>query len=175
MSPIEMARRFSGLPCEEIWQVLAGEFGFTQPEGFLDQIRVEYEKHCETELQAIHGVVDTIEAIVRLGHLICVASSTPRPRLERNLKRTGLFNAFVPHIYSASQVSRAKPAPDVLLYAASQMGADPHECTVIEDSVIFRLGQVWRKPRSERAQPPTGTFLRLLENGQESEFRGDFS
>ena len=135
MSPIEMARRFSGLCSEEIWPVLAGEFGFIQPEGFLDQIRVEYEKLCETELQAIHGVVDTIEAIMRLGDLVCVASCTPRPRLELNLKRTGPFNAFAPHIYSVSQVSRTKPAPDVLLYAASQMGADPHECIVIEDSV----------------------------------------
>ena len=39
------------------------------------------------------------------------------------------------HISIPSHVSRTKPAPDVLLYAASQMGADSHECIVIEDSV----------------------------------------
>ena len=40
-----------------------------------------------------------------------------------------------PYVYSVSQVRRAKPAPDVFLHAAAQMGADPAECLVVEDSV----------------------------------------
>ena len=47
----------------------------------------------------------------------------------------GLLDHFDPHIFSGSQVKRGKPAPDVFLYAASQMGADPARCLVIEDSL----------------------------------------
>jgi len=38
-------------------------------------------------------------------------------------------------LFSASMVAAGKPAPDVFLHAAAQMGATPDECTVIEDSL----------------------------------------
>jgi beta-phosphoglucomutase-like phosphatase (HAD superfamily) len=38
-------------------------------------------------------------------------------------------------VFSASQVARGKPAPDVFLFAASQCGVAPAGCIVIEDSV----------------------------------------
>ncbi len=40
-----------------------------------------------------------------------------------------------PNVFSVSQVKRSKPAPDVFLFAASQMGFDPNDCIVVEDSV----------------------------------------
>ena len=50
----------------------------------------------------------------------CVASSgtprnSPRPHLRRALR------SLAPHIFSASQVKRGKPAPDLFLFAAGQM------------------------------------------------------
>ena len=48
---------------------------------------------------------------------------------------TGHFEAFYPHIFSASLVSKGKPAPDIFLFAAQQMAANPASCLVIEDSV----------------------------------------
>ena len=33
------------------------------------------------------------------------------------------------------QVTHGKPAPDLFLFAAEQMGAAPERCVVIEDSV----------------------------------------
>lgn len=41
---------------------------------------------------------------------------------------------FDGHIYSASLVERGKPAPDLFLHAADQLGEDPARCVVIEDS-----------------------------------------
>jgi len=55
--------------------------------------------------------------------------------LKKNLEFTGLAPLFGDHIYSASQVARGKPAPDVFLFAASQLGVDPTHAVVIEDSV----------------------------------------
>ena len=47
----------------------------------------------------------------------------------------GLYDRLAPHIFSATQVERGKPAPDLFLFAAEQMQAAPERCLVIEDSV----------------------------------------
>src|SRR5207253_7572984 len=46
------------------------------------------------------------------------------------------------HIFSATQVKRGKPAPDLFLYAASEMRAAPERCLVIEDSIPGVTGAV---------------------------------
>ncbi len=77
----------------------------------------------------IHGVLDAI-AVPR-----CVASSGTRDKIFTTLSRTGLYEKLAPHIFSASQVSRGKPAPDLFLFAAEAMNASPERTVVIEDSV----------------------------------------
>jgi beta-phosphoglucomutase-like phosphatase (HAD superfamily) len=64
----------------------------------------------------------------------CVASSTSLAPLRRNLGTAGLIDLFDPHVFSASQVARGKPHPDVFLFAAETMGMKPERCVVIEDS-----------------------------------------
>ena len=36
-----------------------------------------------------------------------------------------LYDPLAPHIFSATQVKRGKPAPDLFLFAAEQMHASP--------------------------------------------------
>lgn len=64
-----------------------------------------------------------------------VASSSGEAALEAKLKRTGLWDHFAPHVYSADHVTHAKPAPDLFLHAASKIGIVPAQCLVLEDSV----------------------------------------
>lgn len=133
--PMTMAAfnaRFTGVPAAKTWEILRAEIGRPLPDGFNDAINVEIHRRFETELLPIAGVVEAVEAI---GGLRAVASSTRLPQLRKNLERTGLARLFDPHIYSASEVARGKPAPDVFLYAASQIGVDPGHAIVIEDSV----------------------------------------
>jgi HAD superfamily hydrolase (TIGR01509 family) len=85
----------------------------------------------DRELKAVDGVTD---AIARIPCKICVASSSTPERIERSLRVTGLWKHFHPHIFSATQVSRGKPAPDLFLFAAERMETPPAECVVIEDS-----------------------------------------
>jgi beta-phosphoglucomutase-like phosphatase (HAD superfamily) len=47
----------------------------------------------------------------------------------------GLYDQLAPNIFSAMQVKRGKPAPDLFLFAAEQMASLPERCLVIEDSV----------------------------------------
>ena len=55
--------------------------------------------------------------------------------LNYTLQLTGLYNYFNPRIYSAQMVRCGKPHPDLFLYAANQMSANPEQCVIIEDSV----------------------------------------
>jgi beta-phosphoglucomutase-like phosphatase (HAD superfamily) len=54
--------------------------------------------------------------------------------LEAKLRRTGLHPYFAPACFSASEVRRGKPAPDLFLHAATRMAAEPGRCLVVEDS-----------------------------------------
>ena len=56
-------------------------------------------------------------------------------RLRHSLDLTGLWPLFHGQVFSASEVARGKPFPDLFLHAAARMGAAPESCLVIEDSV----------------------------------------
>jgi HAD superfamily hydrolase (TIGR01509 family) len=76
-----------------------------------------------------------IEALERITASTCVASSGSHQKMEFTLGITGLLDRFAGRIYSVDEVERGKPAPDIFLYAADQMGVPPGRCAVIEDSV----------------------------------------
>jgi HAD superfamily hydrolase (TIGR01509 family) len=65
----------------------------------------------------------------------CVASSGLPEKMRFTLGLTGLWDLFDGRIYSASQVPRGKPFPDLFLHAALDMNVQPFDCVVVEDSV----------------------------------------
>jgi HAD superfamily hydrolase (TIGR01509 family) len=75
------------------------------------------------------------EAIAAIGLPKCVASSGTPEKIRHGLTCAGLYDLFAPRIFSASQVKRGKPAPDLFLFAAAQMQTAPARCIVIEDSI----------------------------------------
>jgi HAD superfamily hydrolase (TIGR01509 family) len=74
-------------------------------------------------------------AVESLRRPRAVASSSTAEKLEIKLRKAGLYELFVPHIYSADHVSQAKPAPDLFLFAARALDVRPEDCLVFEDSV----------------------------------------
>lgn len=72
----------------------------------------------------------------------CVASSSSVERIEHSLAVTGLARYFGSAIFSSSMVKHGKPAPDIFLFAAEKMAADPADCIVIEDSPFGVEGAV---------------------------------
>jgi HAD superfamily hydrolase (TIGR01509 family) len=64
----------------------------------------------------------------------CVASSSTPDRIRVSLETTGLLRFFENSIFSAADVPRGKPAPDLLLHAAGRMGVQAADCIVVEDS-----------------------------------------
>jgi len=85
----------------------------------------------ETELRPTQGLPAFLAALPARR---CVASSSHLERIELSLRLTGLDTAFGGNIFSSQMVARGKPAPDLFLFAAQKMGADPAACVVIEDA-----------------------------------------
>ncbi len=83
-----------------------------------------------TEVRGAAAVISRLDANLPKA----VASSSRLEPLRAKVAKTGLAPFFGEHVYSADQVARGKPAPDVYLYAAERIGVAPEACLVIEDS-----------------------------------------
>jgi HAD superfamily hydrolase (TIGR01509 family) len=96
----------------------------------------EFEPHYrevfEQELVAVPGI---FEALDEITSPVCVASSGSHDKMRFTLGKTGLLDRFDGQIFSVDQVAHAKPAPDIFVFAAEQMGAAKGRCAVVEDSV----------------------------------------
>ncbi|MBV6700671.1 HAD family phosphatase [Kitasatospora aureofaciens] len=93
------------------------------------------ELHAEAvdaELTPVDGLPEALAAITLPT---CVASSGSHEKMRHTLGRTGLYDHFAGRIFSATEVGRGKPAPDLFLHAARTMGVDPSACVVVEDSL----------------------------------------
>jgi HAD superfamily hydrolase (TIGR01509 family) len=101
------------------------------PAGFAERYHEELFAAFARELRAIDGVREALAAIALPR---CVASSGTHERIRAALTAAGLLDAFDGAIFSATDVERGKPAPDLFLHAAAQMGAAPERCVVVEDS-----------------------------------------
>ena len=99
----------------------------TQIEVMRNRLSELYRAH----LKPISGVAQALES---LSIPFCVASSSFPERIKLALDVTGLRDFFGDHIFSATMVAHGKPAPDLFLYAAEQMGQAPENCLVVEDS-----------------------------------------
>jgi HAD superfamily hydrolase (TIGR01509 family) len=95
-----------------------------------------------SDLRPIAGIVELLDSLESREVSMCVASQSSWPRVQLSLKACGLTKYFANRVYTASMVARPKPAPDLFLYAARQLGADPSACIVIEDSASGVEGAV---------------------------------
>jgi HAD superfamily hydrolase (TIGR01509 family) len=128
------ADRFLGRSLGSLADVVRSEFGVEIDSVFLAGMREALYARFRAELKPMPGVAALIDALEGADVACCVASSSQRERIELSLSVTGLLPRLTPHIFSASMVEKGKPAPDLFLHAAGEMGFAPEACLVIEDS-----------------------------------------
>ena len=128
----QVLKRFLGVSDREARQTIESEMGRKLPDDFEAQMKQAALQRYASELVAIPNIGEAIAAIRQPK---CVASSGTPEKIRHGLTCAGLFETLAPDIFSALQVARGKPAPDLFLFAAGQMGASPARCLVIEDSV----------------------------------------
>ncbi len=124
--------RYLGRPASVITGDLVRITRAPLPEHFVREWRAELFAAFARELAPIEGARDTVAA---LDVPYCVASSSDEERIERALRKTGLWELFDGRIFSTTMVTHGKPAPDLFLLAASRAGVPPGRCVVVEDSV----------------------------------------
>src|SRR5262249_2790304 len=102
------------------------------PAGLDDLYQDQLFEAFRKELVLVPGIEAALDAIQLPT---CVASSAGQPKIRLSLELTGLLDRSEGRIFSATDVQRGKPFPDLFLYAAEMMGAAPHSCVVVEDSI----------------------------------------
>jgi HAD superfamily hydrolase (TIGR01509 family) len=131
LTPKDCLDRFTGITMAAVMARIEAMLGGPLPEDFEETLRRKDFEAFETELRPVPGVIDMLP---RLTVPRCIASSGAIAKMQLTLTATGLLPHFAPHLFSAQMVERGKPAPDLFLYAAARMGAEPSACVVIEDS-----------------------------------------
>jgi HAD superfamily hydrolase (TIGR01509 family) len=112
------------------------------PSAFEDAMQKDTFEVLAREVQAVAGVADAIRVIQSRGFKTCVASSGDHHKMTVTLGKTQLASLFTDRIFSATQVARGKPEPDLFLFAAKQMGVQPRDCLVVEDSPFGLMAAV---------------------------------
>ncbi len=128
----ELFYSLGGVPTLKVAELIARHYGIT-----IDRHAVFHDKEARFgELQAEAKLIEPVVAIARRvakTHPVAIASGGPRVVVRRSLELAGLdtlFNVVV----SADDVVHGKPAPDMFLLAARQMGVAATNCLVFEDA-----------------------------------------
>jgi HAD superfamily hydrolase (TIGR01509 family) len=131
LSQQEIIDRFVGRSPAVMRDAIERHHGGPLPADWLERSRLRYTEAFAHELHPIDGIEDALDHI---SVATCVASSSEPDELAYKLKLTGLYERFEGRIFSAVEVANGKPAPDLFLHAAQQMGVGPGACVVVEDS-----------------------------------------
>ena len=132
----ETMRRLMGLSLKTGVEICEAELGRKLPGDFVEKMQaITYQTFRDAPLQPIAGVKDAIVALQKAGLDTCVASSGAPEKMRFTLGLTDLWDLFDGRIFSASQVPRGKPFPDLFLHAAISMNVQPFDCIVVEDSL----------------------------------------
>ena len=125
---------FGGMTMNDIRAQVHKEQGVMLPDAFItDFIELAHE-YKKTGLEEVAGALAAVDALQK-NFKTCVASNGERSLVFESLHITGMFDRFhADRTFTRIQVPRGKPAPDLFLFAAENLGTTPDKCIVIEDS-----------------------------------------
>ncbi|MER5713029.1 MULTISPECIES: HAD family hydrolase [Streptomyces] len=134
----ESVRDYMGSAMHRIHELVEERTGERLPADFDETFHARVFAAFERELEAVRGAAEVLKGLVAAGVPYCVASSGSHERIRVGHRKTGLDAWFRDeNVFSAEDVGRGKPEPDLFLHAAARMGVAPERCVVVEDS---RLG-----------------------------------
>jgi HAD superfamily hydrolase (TIGR01509 family) len=132
LSDAETREQFLGRSLADCMAIVERLRGTPAPPGSLDRYTAERDRVLREGVQAVEGVREVLET---LTIPYCIASSGGHDKMRITLGATKLMPLFEGRLFSATEVPRAKPAPDIFLFAAERMGASAARTAVIEDTV----------------------------------------
>ena len=133
---------FTGVGGAEFLVAVAAHVGGAVPAGFVEARREEDLRVLDEGVEPVAGAVAFVRALPPTLPR-AIASSSTTTWLRAHLDHLGLRAVFEPHIYSGHEdVARGKPAPDIYLHAAAQLGVPIERCAILEDSPVGVRGAV---------------------------------
>ena len=127
--------RCIGVTHDEVKRIFLEDYGqdfpFEESQARLREIFMK--RVAEHGMPVKEGSVELLSYLKEQGIPAIVATSTRTQVAERELKDTGLYDYFV-KVVGGDMAARSKPAPDIFLKAAEELGKDIKRCMVIEDS-----------------------------------------
>ncbi|WP_328332171.1 MULTISPECIES: HAD family hydrolase [unclassified Streptomyces] len=131
----EAVEHYLGKSFRDVETTVRRRTGRTVPPGFLAEFHGRLFDAFADGLPVVEGVPEVLDGLDRAGVPYCVASNDTAERVSVSLKNAGLLPRVEGRIFSADMVPRAKPAPDLFLFAARSYGVEPRRCLVVEDSI----------------------------------------
>ena len=131
-------RDYMGAAAHTVHDVIAERYaGARLPETFDADFHALVFAAFQEQLTPVPGAAELLKQVQESGVRYCVASSAHHEWIRTALARTGLAGFFTEEqLFSAQDVGRGKPAPDLFLHAAATMGVRPERCVVLEDSPL---------------------------------------
>ncbi len=129
----DFARDISGTSGEVMIGVVNKYYDGIDAEEFIKKERAYVEDKLAREVPIKEGLFTILDYFREHKVKMAVASSSRRQMIEDNLDKAGCRDYF-DVVLSSTEVEKAKPAPDVFLAAAKELGLDPADCYVFEDS-----------------------------------------
>jgi HAD superfamily hydrolase (TIGR01509 family) len=124
-----------GMSISEIYDHLSSRYGIhMQKEEFLksyDEMAVDIYKKSSNVMP---GLMDFLILLRNNGYTMALASSSPRLWVSMTIERYELESFFKVTVSASEIACKSKPAPDIYLYTAKQLGKKPEVCLTIEDS-----------------------------------------
>jgi HAD superfamily hydrolase (TIGR01509 family) len=134
ISAEEISETYAGLTFKDILMRVEEKSNIPFQASLIDRAEELVDRRLRSDVRAIDGVHEAVAAVTAPR---CICSNSPGERIEFMLEKIRLLPYFNGRIYSALKTpsKKPKPAPDVFLFAASTLNADPANTFVIEDSV----------------------------------------
>jgi HAD superfamily hydrolase (TIGR01509 family) len=132
LTEAETREEFLGRTLAECMKIVERFRGSPAPPGSLERYTADRDRVLREQVRAVKGIREVLEA---LPIPFCIASSGGYDKMRITLGATQLMPFFEGRLFSATEVGRGKPAPDIFLFAAERMGASPARTAVVEDTV----------------------------------------
>jgi HAD superfamily hydrolase (TIGR01509 family) len=135
ITPTQARREYQGLLLADVVAQAEVKLGRALLSDWLARFERERSEAFQRELRPVAGAAEAVERIAAAGIRVCVASQAKLSKTQMSLALTGLDRFFPDSTqFSSESVAHGKPAPDLFLYAAKAMRAEPSRCVVVEDT-----------------------------------------
>ncbi len=131
LTEAQIIAKFLGKSDQFFVDAVEAELGISLPSNWAAETTRRYRAAFTKNLKPVAGIEEAL-SLIQVEK--CVASSGTHEKMNFTLGHTGLLDQFGSKLFSSTQVSRGKPHPDLFLFAADQMGWQPINCVVVEDS-----------------------------------------